>query len=214
MAALQSFVQDKTGGAPQGGMATGALPPGHPPLGVEPPSAAPPAASGLPSGHPPVAGAGQTLKFEAPETWKSTPPRSAMRRAQYVLPRAAADSDDGELVVFYFGPGDGGTVAANLERWRAQFTDDAGQPLGADAGSETTFQANSLTVTMLDVTGRYAPGAMPGMEEVGPRENQRMLAAVVQTPGGPWFFKATGPHATIGAQREALRKMLENVKFE
>ena len=59
------------------------------------------------------------LTFTAPDTWKKVATSSSMRVAQYALPRAAGDTQDAELVVYYFG-GSGGTVEANLARWRTR----------------------------------------------------------------------------------------------
>ena len=47
--------------------------------------------------------------YTAPAAWKPVTTTSSMRVAQFALPRAAGDSQDGELVVYYFG-GSGGTV--------------------------------------------------------------------------------------------------------
>src|SRR5881628_3198537 len=44
-------------------------------------------------------------------TWVDPPalrrvaPKSPMRKASYVVPKVGADTEDGELAVFYFGPG-------------------------------------------------------------------------------------------------------------
>jgi hypothetical protein len=35
---------------------------------------------------------------------------------------------------------------------------------------------------------------------------------VVEGPGGPWFFKATGPQSTLGEEREAFREMLGSIR--
>jgi hypothetical protein len=40
----------------------------------------------------------------------------------------------------------------------------------------------------------------------------RLLGAVVEGPGGPWFFKATGPDSTLGPQRDAFLAMLKSVR--
>jgi hypothetical protein len=183
-----------------------------------------PEASGLPAGHPPIPRAspapmrspaptaGVELKFSAPADWKPTPPISNMRKAQYELPRSEGDSENGELVVYYFGPGEGGSVADNLARWRGQMTQADGSPLPDDAAREDHFDANGLKIAFLDVSGRYAPGAMPGLPDVGPRDNYRMFAAVIQTSAGPWFVKATGPGRTMEQQREAVRTFLSSAK--
>jgi hypothetical protein len=70
------------------------------------------------------------LGYTVPAGWKSIPTTSSMRTAQFALPRAAADTQDAELVVYYFG-GSGGTVEANIERWLGQMQ----QPDGRSARS-------------------------------------------------------------------------------
>jgi hypothetical protein len=43
-------------------------------------------------------------------------------------------------------------------------------------------------------------------------EKGRLIGAVVEGPGGPWYFKLTGPDATVTAQKEAFLAMLRAVK--
>ncbi len=50
------------------------------------------------------------LTFTAPQGWRATQPESSMRVAQSMLPRAAGDTEDGQLVLYYFGD-EGGSVA-------------------------------------------------------------------------------------------------------
>lgn len=200
--ALRTFVHSRAAPPPGHG-----LPPGHPPLNTGPQST-----PGLPPGHPPIPGSGTELKYEVPPDWKPVPPDRPTRKAQYVLPRAEGDLEDGELVVFYFGPGEGGNVQDNLTRWRGMFTQPDGSPLADDHGTSETFEAGGLRITLLDVSGRYAPTPMSGMGTIPPRDHFRMLAAVVETPSGPWFFRATGPAATMSHHREAIRSLLASVK--
>jgi hypothetical protein len=210
-AAMEKFVREHSGQPEAAAGASGALPAGHPPIEGGAPAAASPAAA-LPSGHPAVPGVTTELKFEPPATWKPEQPRSPMRKAQFVLPRAEGDSEDGELVVFYFGPGEGGGVEDNLMRWHGMFKTAEGQPLPPETLQREQFEANGLKVTLMDTAGRYAPSAMPGMPATGPKDNYRMLAAVVETPGGPWFFRAVGPQATMTAQRDAFKQFLMTAK--
>ncbi len=208
VAAIQSMLSEK---APAPQSSAQGLPPGHPPM----PGAQPPAPAGMPPGHPPVgpAGAG-TLKYEPPTDWKPMKPAGTMRRAQYALPRAEGDSEDGELVVFYFGKNEGGGTRDNIQRWKSQFTRADGKPLEADAGKTEEFEVNGMKVTLLDVSGRFAPGMMPGAPAVDPKDEHRMFAAVIETPGGPWFFKATGPSATMESQSAAFRKLIDGMTYE
>src|SRR5215468_7200472 len=55
-----------------------------------------------------------SLTISVPAGWVEQAPTSSMRKAQFLLPRAPGDQADGELVVFYFGPGQGGSVEANI----------------------------------------------------------------------------------------------------
>ena len=70
------------------------------------------------------------LTYTTPAGWKPVTTASAMRVAQFALPRAAGDAQDGELVVYYFG-GSGGTVDANIERWLGQMQQPDGKPSSA-----------------------------------------------------------------------------------
>jgi len=42
---------------------------------------------------------------------------------------------------------------------------------------------------------------------------QRLFGAVIEGPGGPWFFKGTGPEATMDGNREAFLTMLKSVRL-
>jgi hypothetical protein len=146
---------------------------------------------------------GGAIVWDLPPGWRAVPPTSPMRLAQMTIPGA---SGPGELVVFYFGPGQGGGVEANLNRWVGQ--------MEVAAGSEPareTFAAGDYRVTTLEVAGTLLPSGM-GMGPSTPQPGSRMLAAVVEGPGGPWFFKATGPDATLAAARGAFRDLLESVR--
>src|SRR6185503_16100126 len=67
-----------------------------------------------------------TLKFTVPAGWVEEERTSSMRVAQYRLPKAAGDSDDASLVLYYFGQGQGGSAAANIERWIGQMKQEGG----------------------------------------------------------------------------------------
>jgi hypothetical protein len=92
------------------------------------------------------------LNWEAPAAWKSEPRQ--MRAANYVIPPAAGDSEPGECAVYYFGPGQGGGVEANVRRWISQFEAPSGGPADAlTKRSEKTV--NGIKLTILDVAGTY-----------------------------------------------------------
>ena len=153
-----------------------------------------------------------TLRYEPPQDWIEEPASSPMRVAQFRLPRVAGDPEDGELVVFYFG-GSGGTIEANLQRWIGQMEQPDGRPSFAVA-STTAFDANGLDVTLLDVPGTYVAAVRPGAAERLDKPDFRLLAAVVETPVGPWFFKLTGPARTIARWDAAFGAFLRTARVE
>jgi hypothetical protein len=150
----------------------------------------------------PAAGApAGSIEFDLPKSWEKKDPTSSMRLAQAVIP---GPGGPGEFAVFFFGPGGGGAVDANIERWVGQMeTSDHPQP--------ETFESGGMKVTWVDVKGTLKPGQM-GMSSPTAVSNARLYGAVVEGPGGPWFFKATGPDKTLGPQRDAFVTMLKSVR--
>src|SRR6185295_1324560 len=68
------------------------------------------------------------LKFKVPAGWVEEERTSSMRVAQYKLPKAPGDTEDASLVLYYFGPGQGGSTTANIDRWLAQMKQEHGSP--------------------------------------------------------------------------------------
>jgi hypothetical protein len=135
-----------------------------------------------------------------------------MRVAQYKLPRAQGDSDDAQLVLYYFGAGQGGSVEANLDRWMNQMIQPDGSSSKAKAKTET-MTVKGLKVTLLDVTGTYNAEMSPGS---GTRHNStgyRMRAAVVETPKGPYFAKLVGPENTIARWDGEFKSYIGSFEF-
>ena len=147
-----------------------------------------------------------TLTFTRPAAWADRPPASSMRVAEFVVPRAAGDAEDGELIVYYFG-GTGGSVEANLQRWTTQF-ESSKEPI------RTTATVNGLHLTTLDISGTYVAEVRPGATERHNKPGFRMRATVVETPKGPYFVKLTGPSATVDKAGPAFDQFLQSLAFK
>lgn len=144
-----------------------------------------------------------TFRFELPATWRREQPSSGLRLAQAVVPGAAGP---GELAVFHFGAGQGGGVEANFERWLGQMEQPAGS--SPERGELT---ATGFRVSWIDARGTLLPSTM-GSGPTSPQPGFRLLGAVVEGQGGPWFFKVTGPEATLAPEREAFFGLLRGVR--
>ncbi|MFP5288283.1 MAG: hypothetical protein ACLGI9_21285 [Thermoanaerobaculia bacterium] len=144
-----------------------------------------------------------SIQFDVPESWPQQPPANQMRVAQATIP---GPGGNGDLVVFYFGPGGGGGVQDNIQRWIDQM-----DPAPGSNPQPETFDANGFRVTWIDVSGTLKPSNM-GTGPATEQPNSRLYGAVVEGPGGPWFFKATGPEATLAAERDNFLQMLRSVR--
>jgi hypothetical protein len=149
------------------------------------------------------------IAWTAPSAWKAQATRP-MRAATYTVPKAAGDPEDGECAVFYFGPGQGGGVNENIQRWIGQFEAPGGGP--ADKLAKTSKgTSGGLPVTRVDVTGNYKAAGGPMMQPTGSKPGYRMLGAIVEGPQGAVFFKFTAPAKTVAAQQPAFEKLIQSV---
>jgi len=133
-----------------------------------------------------------------------------MRAAQFRVPHSEGDSEDAELVLFYFGEGKGGSADQNLERWTGQFTQPDGKP-SKEAAVVVIRTVNGLKETSLDVAGAYQPAQMGGAGGDA-KSGWRLLAAVIEGPGGPWFWRLTGPDATVKAAKPQFDELLTSLQ--
>jgi hypothetical protein len=150
-----------------------------------------------------LSGAG--IAFDLPASWEPQPPANTMRVGQAAIP---GPGGAGELAVFFFGPGGGGGTEANLQRWVSQM-----EPAPGAEPERQTWQSGPLTIHLLALEGTVLPSSM-GMGPSDPVPDSMLLAAVVEGPGGPWFFKATGPRETLRAEMPAFEGMLRGIRLE
>ena len=134
-----------------------------------------------------------------------------MRAATYRVPAAAGDPEDAECAVFYFGVGQGGTVQANIDRWVSQFEQPDGGP-SSKVAKVTEQIINGLKVTTVSLAGTYLASRGPMAQPAAAKPGFHMLAAIVDAPQGPVFFKLTGPSKTVLGIREEFEGFLQTLK--
>jgi hypothetical protein len=157
------------------------------------------------------------LRYKAPAGWQEEKPNSNMRVAQYKLPKAEGDGADAELVVYYFGQGQGGSKQANIDRWLNQMQQADGSDSKGKAKIENTT-VNGMPVTTVDVAGKYnggmaSPGASPNATPPD-MSNYRMRAAIIETPKGSYFVKLTGPQNTVSRWDHAYNDYINSFEFK
>ena len=146
------------------------------------------------------------LKAPVPASWVSQPPASSMRLAQFRVP-GQTGQEDAEVIFFYFGKGQGGSIEANIARWQSQFTSPDGKPVKATVQHH---KVSGMPVTTVEFTGSYARGM--GMGPAGaPTPDQMLLVAIVETPQGNLTIQLHGPRATGAANRDAFLAMVRGI---
>jgi hypothetical protein len=152
------------------------------------------------------------LKFRVPTGWVEEERTSTMRVAQYRLPKAPGDTEDASLVLYYFGQSQGGSTAANIERWVSQMKQADGS--AAKDPKQESFDANGLKVTTVDVSGTYVAETAPGSGSFHNNPAYRLRAAVVETPSGSYFVKLVGPEKTVTQWNDSFVSYLKSFQFK
>jgi hypothetical protein len=151
--------------------------------------------------------AARELAWTAPSEWVPVTPSSTMRKAQYSLPAAAGDKEGGECAVFYFGPGQGGDVQSNIDRWASQLTTEAGAHA---TPQQVATQVAGMKVLKVSMEGTYAPSPMMGGDTT-PKPGTLLLGAIVEGSDANWFFKCTGPRKTMQSHRKEFDALIDSV---
>ena len=153
------------------------------------------------------------LRYAAPADWVKEQPTSAMRVAQYKLPKAEGDGEDASLVIYFFGATQGGSTQANIDRWISQIQQPDGSSSKDKAKSETTT-INGLKVTTVDVAGTYTAEMAPGSGNQRNDANYRLRAAVIETPKGNYFLKLVGPAKTMVRWEQSVTGFVKSFEFK
>jgi hypothetical protein len=182
----------------------------HPAVGTQDPHAgmATPQEHGAMHGQPDASGMINVgaIAFKVPAKWEAQQPKSSMRRAQV---SASGSAGPAELIVFFFGPQGAGSAQANIDRWIGQFSNSDGSPV-SDA-KQGSSQISGLDVTKLEVAGQFASGMGAQGQPQAPQTGQRLIAAIVNTAGGPYYFKFLGPNASVTENAAAFDELIQSI---
>lgn len=168
-------------------------------------------ATQMPADHPPIAGSGAAagnmqmlpgmaeaaaaapgLTYSIPEGWTDAG-ATGMRKANL---RVEDEHGTTEITALTF-PGDVGGLLANINRWAGQ--------IGMDAITEAQLPEVTAPANISGHGGLYV--SLPGPE-------RSILGGILPFHGDTWFFKMTGPAATITEQEAAFKVFLDSVAIE
>lgn len=148
------------------------------------------------------------LDYEAlvPTSFVARPPTSSMRLAEFSVART--DGTSAEVIVFFFGAGQGGSVEANVARWSSQFTGADGGPVAPRVG---TLDGTNFPTTVAEFEGTYARGVGAGPGAAAALPDQGLVAAVVETPSGSIFLQLVGDRPAVADARADFLELVGSI---
>jgi hypothetical protein len=138
-------------------------------------------------------GSAPQIKWKTPNGWNQVPAPS-MRYASFNATEPDGAKVDVSIVTF---PGDGGSDAENVNRWRRQIGLEPVDEKGV-AAAITPVNANGSEFAALDMTGG----------------DSRVVAAWTRRNGRAWFFKMTGPAAAVEKEKSKFLDFLRSIDFQ
>lgn len=138
-----------------------------------------------------------------PASWQLQKNTSRMRLATW---RIALKKDHADVVVYWFGKSGAGDLMANLDRWKKQIKTES------EPKPTKIAIAKGITAHLIDARGTYVAPVRPGAPERNNQPKSRLLAAVVETPGGPLYVKCVGLEKVLDAHDKAFTTWLKSFK--
>ena len=159
--------------------------------------AANPAASGdmggLLSAPAPAAG-GNKPNWQVPAGWQE------VAGGQFLVAKFTLTGDGGATAAVNVSssPGDGGGLAANVNRWRGQ--------LGLSPSPDNLATPVDITggnASLVDFSGTDARTGQPA----------RLVGIVVSLPDQTWFYKLMGDAKVVESQKDAFTQFVQSAKY-
>jgi len=148
------------------------------------------------------------LTSTTPATWVEETPSNKMRFLQFKLPKVKGDKEDAELVVF---KGLGGSAAANISRWKDQFT--AGKNKD-DNVKESDIKIGGKEAKQVVVEGTYKfnPAPFNPRSKSVLRPDYKMIAIHFEGPKDIYHIKLTGPAKTVDSYQKGFDAWIKGFK--
>ena len=167
------------------------------------------APAAMPEGHPPIAGSVPASSVppaprEGGPTWTVPTGWMEISGGQFLFAKFNIAGDGGTqgAVNVSTSAGDGGGLAANVNRWRGQ--------LGQAPWSESELQKNVKEIATAGGKGTLVE--MSGTDGRTGRETS-LVGVMVTNGGAAWFYKLMGDAKLVEAQKDSFTKFVKEVKY-
>ena len=145
------------------------------------------------------------ITLPKPAAWTWVKPSMQFRTLQYQVcnPGPGKVAPCADLIVSVFKMGDGGSVEANIGRWKNQFQNADGTPAQPTRSQRV---AAGASVTRVDLKG-----AWKGMGMGEAQNNSEQLAAAIELPQETIYIRMVGLESTVEAARKDFEAMVDGL---
>ncbi len=152
------------------------------------------------------------LQFTVPSKWVVEPTTSDARAGQWHIPLPRGqEGEGGEVVVYYFGQGIGGSARENIDAWAATMSKSEDRTATPDLKNRV---ANGFKVSQVTIFGTYnQPVPLSGVPPQ-PKPDYGFFGAVVENSAGNIYWRITGPETLVTANLPLFNKIIDSVKPE
>jgi hypothetical protein len=146
-----------------------------------------------------------SITLPKPSAWTWVKPSMQFRTLQYQVcnPVPGKVAPCADLIVSVFKLGDGGSVDANIGRWKNQFQNVDGTAAEPNRSQRVVAGAS---VTRVDLKG-----AWKGMGMGEAQNNSEQLAAAIELPQETIYIRMVGPESTVEAARKDFEAMVDGL---
>ncbi|MCY3022930.1 MAG: hypothetical protein NTW87_28470 [Planctomycetota bacterium] len=148
--------------------------------------------------------------MRVPRAWKKETPANAQRMVQFCVPGQKRCAENAELVVSIDYTGGGVfpySPAAITANWSAQF---GGKEAVKNRREIATAMTYKQTATITDFEGTYTPAPPTGT--ASPKQNHKMIGALIHEWGCYLCVTLVGPRATVEANKAAFDKAVASFR--
>lgn len=139
------------------------------------------------------------INMTAPDSWLRENPTSTMRVVQYSL----KSSPESKVVGFFFGQQD--MVKENIDRWKGEFAE------LKDIKEEKMMNGD---IDFITLKGVFKVKHFAMAEEAKPTPGYMVLAAIVKSSDGPYYFKIAAPEEVLNKEIDNFKKFLNSYKVK
>jgi hypothetical protein len=153
------------------------------------------------------------LQSRVPADWQEEPTAGSFRLKQFRLAPIGDEKANAEVVIFYFGEGQGGSAEDNVKRWKGLFAAPEGKKID-DVTKVEKMKVVDVPVTYVDIHGTHLARFPPfdPKAKITPRPNYRMVGVVFESKKGPYFIRMLGPEGTVAHYKKGFDEWLKGFK--